>query len=199
VPSPAPVSQLNLQLARAEQVSTQSPRHFTSQLELSAQDTVLPGPTLNLHSATFEQLAVEPAPAFSSHLASARQLSTLPSPPRPLHSEVSSQNSLVTPSEAALHLASVSQRSVQPAALHVVLQSVPAVHVQLLSSVHAQPVPVHDAGPRPDSSGEQAAPSSAMNRITPGDICTVRMVVQLRADRTLGYGRPVFLGPTPRR
>jgi hypothetical protein len=144
-----------LQFAWASQVTAQSPAHFTSQLALSLQAAVLPAPRLNLQLALLAQVADEPAPALSSHLELATQRITLASPPFPLHSELSPQVSMVGPAEAALHFAPDSQRTAQPTALHMALQSTPAVQVQALSIAQVQPAPVQEAGGRPDSSFEQ--------------------------------------------
>lgn len=116
-----------------------------------------------MHCAALEQVADECAPALSSHFEVATQVITLPSPPLPLHSELSLQASVVGPAEDALHFAPVSQRTVQPSELHIVLQSVPAVQVQLFCWLHAQPTPVHVA--RPASFVLQAAPARAATRI----------------------------------
>jgi len=83
------VPQVNLRVAWAPHVTAQSPRHFTSQFEVSLQETVLAAPRFNLQFALLEQVADERAPAFSSHLDVDRQLITLASPPVPLHSELS--------------------------------------------------------------------------------------------------------------
>jgi hypothetical protein len=97
------------------------------------QKTVLPVPRFSLQVAVLEQVAEDRAPALSSHFDVEMQLIMLPSPPLPLHSELSLQMSVVGPSDTALHFAPVSHRRAQPASLHVVLQSGPAVHAQLLS------------------------------------------------------------------
>jgi hypothetical protein len=165
----------SLQFAWGAQVTAQSPAHFTSQCEVSVHEAVLPMPRLNLQSAAAEQVAEERAPAFSSHLEAATQEITLPSPPLPLHSELSLQVSMVGPAEEALHLAPVWQRMAQPVVLQVVLQSTPAVQLQLFSMVQAQPVPVQVAC-RPASSVEQAATSNQADRNNTGAACEFLMI-----------------------
>jgi hypothetical protein len=160
-------SQSSLHVAWAPQVTAQSPRHLTSQFEVSLHATVLPVPRLSLQSELFEQVADDRAPAFSSHFEVATHAIMLASPPLPLHSELSLHERMVAPSEAALHFAPVSHRIVQPAVLHVVLQSTPAIHEQLFSCVHMQPAPVHVAGGRPASLVAHAGPARSAARIRP--------------------------------
>ena len=57
VAAPASVSQFSLHVACAPHVTAQSPRHFTSQFEVSLHETVLPAPRLNLQSAVLEHVA----------------------------------------------------------------------------------------------------------------------------------------------
>lgn len=184
---PPSAPQLSLHVACAAQVTAQSAAHLTSQLEVSLHATVLPAPRLNLQSALLEQVAEERAPAFSSHLELATHVIALASPPLPLHSELSLHMSLVAPTEAALHFAPVSQRMAQPAALQVVLQSVPAVQAQSFSWVQAQPTPVHVAGVRPASSFEQATVVRQVTRSKPRKAFSPRM---MDPTSRLGQGYP---------
>jgi hypothetical protein len=196
VAAPASVSQLSLHVACAPQVTAQSPRHFTSQFEESLHETALPAPRLNLQSAMLEHVADDRAPAFSSHFELATHVIMLASPPLPLHSELSLHVRIVAPSEAALHFAPVSHRRVQPAALQVVLQSVPAVQVHLFSWAHMQPAPKQVAGGRPEPSLEHARPiSGAAATMTRRRAFTLSMV-HLRGDCGHGYPMGVSLAPT---
>jgi hypothetical protein len=175
-------SQSSLHRAWAPQVTVQSPVHFTSQVEVSWHEAVLPAPSWNLQSAWLEQVADEPAPAFRSHLEAATQEITLASPALPLHSELSLQVSMAAPMELVLHLAPVSQRTAQPAVPQVVLQSTPAWQVQLFSTAQVHPVPVQVAA-RPASSVEQAASSSHTVRRNPGAMWERRMIGSYESAR----------------
>jgi hypothetical protein len=136
-----------------------------SQDEPAAQLTVLRAPRSNLQLAVFWQVAVESAPALSSHFEEPSQVIRLWAPPFPLHSDVSSHMTVTGPGDVALHFAALMQASEQPTTLQVVMQSVPAAHIQE-SALQVQPVPVHvvaaDEPPQPRA----RASASAATEIT---------------------------------
>lgn len=145
VPGVSPEPHPRLHLAVDVQVTTQSPLHLMSQVEMSLHATVLPAPRLSLQLALLEQIAEERSPALSSHLEDATQVIRLPSPPFPLHSEVSLQVSIVGPVDRALHFAAVPQLNEHPVASHIALQSMPALQAHAFPGAHAHPAPVQVA------------------------------------------------------
>jgi hypothetical protein len=122
-------------------VALQSPKHFTSQFDVSLHVIVPPSTwTLQLESALHTTVAI--APSLKSQFDIALQVTVLPSPPCPLHIDVSLQvatsSSVVLPS----HFAPVVHANVHAESKHSALQSAPEVQLHAVST-QTQPSPVH--------------------------------------------------------
>jgi hypothetical protein len=146
------------------QVVRQLPSHFTVHVAESLHVAVLDAPSCSLQFDIMLHVAIPIAPNLKSQSDVAVHVTRLPSPPTPLHIDVSLHVTVSASSDVPSHFAAFVQFNEQSSPPHVVLQSVPAVHVHA-ESVHTQPVPTQAGALLPPPPHPIETPKSNTRRV----------------------------------